>query len=353
VRRSVMRVLVAVGVVAAGGLTWADALGAAGHDINVTGDAAKCDKTWGPPCFTPANGTVTSVAVGDTVTWHVLDGTHTVTPVDPAAFPGSGDLTGPDGSYSAKFDKPGTFTFYCKHHGQVDKDGKTFHGMWGKIEVKGADTTSTTATPPSSGPPPASGPPPGQSSPPPPPPSSHPPPTSSGPPPPSSSGGAGSGGGGSGGGNGQSAADLGRTWVGPPITQPPPPPPEPRAAAGQSSPSDQEQAPPSGGGKGNGNDKDKGNGRQANANAQSGPAYVPPDSALVPPIPAFPTPTTAPVAGTPAGAPQGEAVAVLKHEGRGKRNKVILVFTGLGMAGFAFGVGGWKYAHRASKYWPA
>ncbi|HLJ08915.1 MAG TPA: hypothetical protein VKX24_10265 [Acidimicrobiia bacterium] len=341
-RRSVMRVLVAVGVVAAGGLSWTEVVAAAGHDINVTGDAAKCDKTWGPPCFTPANGTVTSVAVGDSVTWHVLDGTHTVTPVDPAAFAGSGDLTGPDGSYSATFDKPGTFTFYCKHHGSVDKDGKTFHGMWGRIEVKGP-TTTTSAPPPGSAPP-SSGPPPGQPNPPPPPPQSGPPPpppSSSGPPP-SSSGGSGNGG------NGPTAADLGRTWIGPPITEPPPPPPAPRTAAGQSN---QDQPGPSSGGRDNGN----GNGREgkANANANSGPAYVPPDSALVPPIPAFPTPTTAPLAGTPSGVPQGDAVAVLKHEGHGKHRTLVLLVTGLGVGAFAFGVGGWKYAHRASKYWPA
>jgi plastocyanin len=340
VRRSVVRVLVAVGVVAAGGLTWTEGVGAAGHDINVTGDAAKCDKTWGPPCFTPANGTVTTVALGDTVTWHVLDGTHTVTPVDPAAFTGSGDLSGPDGTFSATFGKPGTFTFYCKHHGAVDKDGKTFHGMWGKIEVKGGDTTSTTsASPPSSGPPP-SGPPPGQSSPPPPPPSqAHPPPSSS-PPPPGGSGG-----------NGQSAADLGRPWVGPPITQAPPPAPEPRSAAAQSPRSDQEPAPPSGG-RGNGNGNGNGNGREGN-NVNSGPAYVPPQSALVPAIPAFSTPTTAPAAGVPSGVPQGDAVAVLKHEPGGKHRKLILVVTGLGVGAFIFGVGGYKYAHRASKYWPA
>jgi plastocyanin len=341
VRRSVMRVLVAVGVVAAGGLPWTEVLGATGHDINVTGDAAKCDKTWGPPCFTPANGTVTSVAVGDTVTWHVLDGTHTVTPVDPAAFGGSGDLTGPEGTFSASFDKPGTYTFYCKHHGAVDKDGKTFHGMWGKIEVKGPDSTTTSAPPPAAGPP-SSGPPPGP--PPPPPPSgSHPPPTSSSAPPPSSSGG-------SGGGNGQSAADLHQPWVGPPITQPPPSaPPGTRTAAGQSSGSNQDQAPPSSpsGGKGNGS------GREGNGNANSGPAYVPPDSALVPPIPAFATPTTRPLAGTPSGVPQGDAVAVLKHEPGGKHRTLVLLVTGFGVGAFAFGVGGWKYAHRASKYWPA
>src|SRR5205085_5775232 len=219
--------------------------GAAGHDINVTGDAGKCDKTWGPPCFTPANGTVTAVALGDNVTWHVLDGTHTVTPVDPAAFTGSGDLAGPDGTFSATFDKPGTFAFYCKHHGAVDKDGKTFHGMWGKIEVKGPDTTTSSA-PPNAGPPPDRSPPPGKPDPGPPPPGKPPaPPPSSGSPPPSAS----SGGSCGSGGNGQSAAETGRPWVGPPITQPPPPPSQPRSssAQGQAAAPAQEPSPPASG----------------------------------------------------------------------------------------------------------
>jgi len=347
VRRSVMRVLVALGVVAAGGLTWTDSAGASGHDINVTGDAAKCDKTWGPPCFTPANGTVTPVAVGDTVTWHVVDGTHTVTPVDPAAFTGSGDLTGPGGTFSVTFDKPGTFAFYCKHHGSVDKDGKTFHGMWGKIDVKGGDTTTSSAPPANAGPPPDGSPPPGKADPGPANPPSSPP--SSGSPPPSSGGSGGSGrSGGSGGGNGQSATETGRPWVGPPIPAPPPPaPPSTRTASGS--------APAPGPAQASSPQPQQGRGREGGAGnaATTGATWVPPDEAVLPPIPAFTTPTTAPPANPPGGVPQGDAIAVLKHEGAGQHRKLILIGTGLGMGAFAFGVGGWKYAHRASKYWPA
>jgi plastocyanin len=337
VHRSVVRVLVAVGMFAGAGLSWADVLAAAGHDINVTGDAAKCDKTWGPPCFTPANGTVTPAAVGDTVTWHVLDGTHTVTPVDPAAFTGSGDLTGPDGTFSVTFDKPGTFAFYCKHHGSVDKDGKTFHGMWGKIDVKG-DTTSSSAPPANAGPPPDGSPPPGKPDPGPPPPGPANPPS----PPPSSGSPPSSGG--SGGGNGQSAAETGRPWVGPPIpTAPPPAPPSTRTASGSAPAPAPAPSPPQGRGR-------EGGGGNA---ATTGATWVPPDAAVLPPIPAFTTPTTAPPANPPGGVPQGDAVAVLKHEGPAHHRKLILIGTGLGMGAFAFGVGGWKYAHRASKYWPA
>jgi len=212
VHRSVIRVLLVAGM-AAGGLVWTDALAAPGKDINATIDPGKCDKTWGPPCFTPANGTVTQIQVGDTVTWHSTDGTHTVTPVDPSAFAGSGDLAGPDGVFSVTFDKPGTFAFYCKHHGSVDSDGKTHHGMWGKIDVKGAPETTTTTAP---APPP--GPPPGTSPPPNPPPTNPtlppgPPPTSSSPPPSTANGSTGSNG------NGQTAAGTGRAFVGPPPTQ--------------------------------------------------------------------------------------------------------------------------------------
>jgi len=73
----------------------------------------------------------------------------------------------------------------------------------------------------------------------------------------------------------------------------------------------------------------------------------------MPPIPPFAPPTTRPLAAAPSGVPQGDAIAVLKHEGAGKHRKLILVGLGLGVGAFAFGVGGWKYAHRASKYWPA
>ena len=230
--RSVIRVLSAVALVAAGGVAWADFVAAGGgKEINATVDATKCDKTWGPPCFTPSNGTVTQVTQGDTVTWKALDGTHTVTPVDPAAFGGSGDLTGPDAAFSVTFDKAGVFSFYCKHHGSVEDGGKTHHGMWGKIDVKaGGNTTTTTAPPappPDNQPPPTDpGPPPapGPTRPPSPPPTSSPPPTHSN----GSTAGQGSngqGGGGQGGG-GQTAAGTGRPFVGPPPTQAAPPPPD-------------------------------------------------------------------------------------------------------------------------------
>jgi plastocyanin len=330
-----MRILVAVGVVGAGGFAGAGMVAAAGHDINVTNDATKCDKTWGPPCFTPANGTVTQVAVGEGVTWHVLDGTHTVSPVDPAAFTGSGDLAGPDGTFSVTFDRPGVFSFYCKHHGSVDKDGKTFHGMWGKIDVRGETTSSSTPPPAADPPPPGGSPDPGPPPPPgPPKPAPPPPPSSSGSaPPPSSSGGS------NGSGSGQTAAGTGRPYVGPPPTAAPPSsPPARESAAAHPSPT---SAPAKKDGGGN------------DTTTAPGATAVPPDAAVLPPSPEFPTPATAPAAALPTEAPHGDTVAVLKPEPTGRHRRLILFGTMFGVGAFVFGVGGWKFAHRASKYWPA
>jgi plastocyanin len=343
----VLRVVVAVGILAAGSLAWTGLVAAAGKEINATGDAGKCDKTWGPPCFTPANGTVTQVNQGETVTWKVLDGTHTVTPVDSSAFTGSGDLTGPDGTFSVTFDKPGTFAFYCKHHGSVEDNGKIHHGMWGKIEVKGADTTTTTAAPGSppgsQPPPPAPGPDPGPAPPPGTAPRPAPPPANSPPPSSSPSGSTAQPGGSGSGGNGQTAAGTGRPWVGPPPTQAAAAPPPTRAAASGPEPTQPK----------NGGSKEKDNNDSGEAAGPADATAVPPDEAVLPPSPQFPTPTTAPLADAPVEQPHGDTVAVLKNEPGGKHRKLILLGTMLGVGAFAAAVGGWKFMNRPSKYWPA
>jgi plastocyanin len=335
--RSVLRVAVVAGVIATSGLVWADFVAAAGKEINATIDPGKCDKTWGPPCFTPANGTVTQINQGETVTWKALDGTHTVSPADGSAFAGSGDLAGPDATFSVTFDKPGSYSFYCKHHGSVEDGGKIHHGMWGKIDVKAA-TNTTAAPPPPSSPPPDPGPPPstGPAHPPSPPPSSSPPPaTSNGSTaPPNSS---------NQGGQGQTAAGSGRPWVGPPPTAAPPASsPAPRVAASPApAPADSES-------QSKGKDKDGG----GNADPAAATA-VPPDDAVLPPSPQFPTATTAPLAEPTGETPQGDTVALIKNEPAGHRRKLVMIITLAGMGAFAGGVGGWKFMHRSSKYWPA
>ena len=335
-RRSGMRVLVAVAVVTAGGVAWTDLVAAAGKEINATIDPGKCDKTWGPPCFTPSNGTVTQVAQGETVTWKALDGTHTVTPVDPSAFTGSGDLTGPDGTFSVTFDKAGVFSFYCRHHGSVEDGGKTHHGMWGKIDVKAGETTTTTAPP---APPPSNDPPPN-------ParlrlrhrpprrtrrPRRRPPPTGR-------------------------RADRAPTVRGAAVR----PPPEP---AGRGSGRRRRKRPRRPPGRPSRSHRRRsrrtrprrrsGSGRAAATASQPDPTAVPPDEAVLPPSPQFPTPTTAPLAEAPADVPHGDTIAVLKNEPGGRKRKLVLFGTLFGVGAFAAGVGGWKYMNRPSKYWPA
>jgi hypothetical protein len=80
---------------------------------------------------------------------------------------------------------------------------------------------------------------------------------------------------------------------------------------------------------------------------------VPPDELVLPPSPTFSSPTTAPVAEHPEEAPQGDTVAILKAEPGGHRRRLIAIGTVLGAGVFVAGVGGWKWAHRPSKYWPA
>jgi hypothetical protein len=83
------------------------------------------------------------------------------------------------------------------------------------------------------------------------------------------------------------------------------------------------------------------------------PSLVPADELVMPPSPQFPTATTAPLAGAPTEIPQGEAVAVIKNEAGGHKKKLVIYITLAGIGAFALGVGGWKFSHRSSKYWPA
>jgi hypothetical protein len=46
-------------------------------------------------------------------------------------------------------------------------------------------------------------------------------------------------------------------------------------------------------------------------------------------------------------------VAILKTEPVAHHKRLILFGTVFGVGAFALGVGGWKFTHRSSKYWPA
>jgi plastocyanin/uncharacterized membrane protein YozB (DUF420 family) len=74
--------------------------------------------------FTPNPVTI---KVGTTVVWTDKGGRHTVQTADGYI---KSDILTADKTYSKKFDKPGTYTYYCDFHG--DKSGT---GMSGKITV--------------------------------------------------------------------------------------------------------------------------------------------------------------------------------------------------------------------------
>jgi plastocyanin len=299
--RWVLATLMAAGF----GLALTGEAGAAGHDIEVTSEASKCDPTYGPPCFAPGNGTVTTVELGDTVTWYVRDGTHTVTPVDPEAFQGSGELKGPDGTFSVTFDRPGLYTYYCTRHGRVDPDGETYHGMWGRIDVgEPTPATATTTTTPE-------------------------PTTTTTPTQP------------------------------PPVTEPEPPPPLPVPSAASSGTTARPPAPPpappptSTVKTRKPTRKEKDGGTTTTTTQPAAPPLPPVMLDAGPPDPGLSnTPSTSPPVSTPPAPPEGNAVAVLDDKPARSGMKA-LVAAGVGIVLLGLGGAGWRFVHRPSKYWPA
>lgn len=67
------------------------------------------------------------IKAGGTVTWKAKEGSHTVK-ADDGSF-ASGTIAAGQ-SFSRKFDKPGTYNYYCSFHG-----GTGGHDMAGKIIV--------------------------------------------------------------------------------------------------------------------------------------------------------------------------------------------------------------------------
>jgi len=88
---------------------------AAGDTVQITVENFK---------FTPKEVTIKA---GTTVVWTDKGGKHTVETADGYI---KSDALSADKTYSKKFDKPGTYTYYCDFHG--DKSGT---GMSGKITV--------------------------------------------------------------------------------------------------------------------------------------------------------------------------------------------------------------------------
>ena len=73
-----------------------------------------------------------NVKAGDEVTWTNAGGAHTVTggenAPDPASPIGNNNLFDPNATVKVKFDKPGTYKYFCQPHLSV--------GMIGEIVVK-------------------------------------------------------------------------------------------------------------------------------------------------------------------------------------------------------------------------
>jgi prepilin-type N-terminal cleavage/methylation domain-containing protein len=74
------------------------------------------------------------INVGDTVEWHFVQGTHTVTAAagQPVSFD-SGNQN-PPATFSVTFDTPGTFNYFCRIHG-FDLGGGNVGGMSGHVTV--------------------------------------------------------------------------------------------------------------------------------------------------------------------------------------------------------------------------
>lgn len=88
------------------------------------------------PRFLPASVTI---AVGDSVSWRVASGAHTVD-ADDGSFSSGGDLS-PITPFTHSFSRAGAFRYYCRHHG-----GPRGLGMSGVVTVTDAVTTTTSST---------------------------------------------------------------------------------------------------------------------------------------------------------------------------------------------------------------
>ena len=256
------------------------------------------------------------INVGDTVTWNIMEGDHTVTPrnEDWWGQPGSGTLTpGPERYTATNFDKPGKYVYYCTIHGSIGPGANDDpQGMWGFINV-----IDPTPPPP----------------PPPPPPASSSSTTTTTPP---------------------TTAATTRPTV--PATAPP------ASSAGTKTPTTAAPPPTTSTAK----DKDKGNNKdkkpkEEETTTTTAPPPPPapidlPDSAIVPPLPGFDSPGTTVQGGVeaPGDTPAGDAVALLTSgKGGGGTAKKLLIVSGLGLGVLGLGTAGYKFANRSSKYFPA
>jgi plastocyanin len=248
-----------------------------------------------------ANPTDITIYVGDSVSWRVVEGTHNITPVDSKAWgdDGSGDITGDTTpQYEVHFPKLGRFVYYSKGEATLDKNNKCT-GMCGAVNVVDPNATTTTTAPP-----------------------------------------------------------VVTTTTEPATitTQPPAQPttttaPAPAGVAGHvpttAAPAPTTTSPTK-------PEKDKKPKDETSTTTTAPPVSGPIDlsaEAIVPNVTPNGT-ATQDGAVAPSSTPTGEAVALLKEK-HGRKGVKLLIVTGLGIGALGVGAGGYKFANRSSKYFPA
>jgi plastocyanin len=260
--------------------------------------------------FNPENGGFstgtpdhhTDINKGDSVTWYIKEGTHTVTPDNnvqggtkwPTAInKPSGDLNVND-HFDVTFDKAaaGKYFYHCEKHPE----------MTGFVNVKDPNATTTTTTAP-------------------------PEPTTT------------------------------TTLATPSTTTPTSATPgttattRPVAVGPQTTPT---TAKPTTTTK---PEKDKKGKDETTTTTAPPPPVAPdlPDSAIIPALPGSDTTSTTVQGGVeaPGSAPEGDAVALLKSKKKGGDAVKLLIVSGIGLGALGFGAAGYKFANRSSKYFPA
>ncbi len=252
---------------------------------------------------------VTNLHARDSVTWHIKDGTHNVTPAEDVQSPfghaanwpkgvgPSGDKN-PGDDVQVTFNNPGLYFYYSSTNGEGSDDHGQVRGMCGVINVD-VDTTPTTTPPTTTAPP-----------------DTQPPTTTPTTPPP-----------------------------GPPATTAPTAPPA--TSPSTHTPTTAPPAPTTTTVKGDKKPKDS----STTTTTTAPPALNIPPEAIIPDINGTGTASQNGIV-QPSSTPQGDAVALIKHK-HSDNAKKMLVLTGLGIGALGLGVAGYKFANRSSKYFPA
>lgn len=244
------------------------------------------------------NGKLVQVLPGQEVTWHIIDGTHTVS-ADPEAggqkWPAkdSGDLE-QGKSWPVTFTTPGTYNYRCE---QVKE-------MKGSILVRDDSTTTTTAPPVVT-------------------------PTTAAP---------------------TTTTTSAQVVPGPTTTTTSAP-----ATSAGARPSGPAAPAPTTTTVKKGKDDKKEDETTTTTVAPPPPPIDLPDSAIIPVLPSGATGSTTQDGSiqNPTDTPEGDAIALLKSKKSGGQATKLLILSGFGLGALGLGTAGYKYANRSSKYFPA